>query len=184
MRNIALVTGVSSGIGKEFVREISKKYKGLDEIWVVARRRERLRELRKEIIETRVRILPLDLMEEESFERLKMVLAKEQPVVRILVNASGYGISGSFEHQTEEDAAGMIHLNCEALTRIIAIFKKRIFYLSDGIFCGICSAAEFHSLCSNQSICEKFLYCIAAGAVLSRDQGDRSMSRASKNRVF
>ena len=42
-------------------------------------------------------------MKEESFERLKMVLAKEQPVVRILVNASGYGISGSFEHQTEED---------------------------------------------------------------------------------
>lgn len=71
MRNIALVTGASSGMGKEFVREISKKYKGLDEIWVVARRRERLRELKKEIIGTRVRILPLDLMEEESFERLK-----------------------------------------------------------------------------------------------------------------
>ena len=32
MRNIALVTGASSGMGKEFVREISKKYKGLDEI--------------------------------------------------------------------------------------------------------------------------------------------------------
>ena len=57
MRNIALVTGASSGIGKEFVREISKKYKGLDEIWVVARRRERLRELRKENEETKVLIL-------------------------------------------------------------------------------------------------------------------------------
>ena len=131
MRNIALVTGASSGIGKEFVREISKKYKGLDEIWVVARRRERLRELRKEIIGTRVRILPLDLMEQESFERLKMVLAKEQPVVRILVNASGYGISGSFEHQTEEDAAGMIHLNCEALTRITYLVLP---YLRRGSF--------------------------------------------------
>ena len=164
MRNIALVTGASSGMGKEFVREISKKYKGLDEIWVVARRRERLRELKKEIysknnrleeidsqlakfsidtaksllsnnskeiIGTRVRILPLDLMKEESFERLKMVLAKEQPVVRILVNASGYGISGSFEHQTEEDAAGMIHLNCEALTRITYLVLP---YLRRGSF--------------------------------------------------
>ena len=55
--NIALVTGASSGMGKEFVREISKKYKGLDEIWVVARRRERLRELRKENEETKVLIL-------------------------------------------------------------------------------------------------------------------------------
>ena len=114
MRNIALVTGASSGMGKEFVREISKKYKGLDEIWVVARRRERLRELKKEIIGTRVRIL-----------------AKEQPVVRILVNASGYGISGSFEHQTEEDAAGMIHLNCEALTRITYLVLP---YLRRGSF--------------------------------------------------
>lgn len=51
MRNIALVTGASSGMGKEFVREISKKYKGPDEIWVVARRRERLRELKKKSLE-------------------------------------------------------------------------------------------------------------------------------------
>lgn len=78
-----------------------------------------------------MRILPLDLMKEESFERLKMVLAKEQPVVRILVNASGYGISGSFEHQTEEDAAGMIHLNCEALTRITYLVLP---YLRRGSF--------------------------------------------------
>ena len=66
MRDIALVTGASSGIGKEFVRQIAKKYKGLDEIWVIARRKDKLRELKKEIIGTRVRILPLDLMEESS----------------------------------------------------------------------------------------------------------------------
>ena len=57
MRDIALVTGASSGIGKEFVRQIAKKYKGLDEIWVIARRKDKLRELKKEIIGTRVRIL-------------------------------------------------------------------------------------------------------------------------------
>ena len=69
MRDIALVTGASSGIGKEFVRQIAKKYKGFDEIWVIARRKDKLRELKKEIIGTRVRILPLDLMKEESLER-------------------------------------------------------------------------------------------------------------------
>lgn len=47
MRDIALVTGASSGIGKEFVRQIAKKYKGLDEIWVIARRKDKLRELKK-----------------------------------------------------------------------------------------------------------------------------------------
>ena len=159
MRNIALVTGASSGMGKEFVREISKKYKGLDEIWVVARRRERLRELKKEIIGTRVRILPLDLMKEESFERLKMVLVKEQPVVRILVNASGYGISGSFEHQTEEDAAGMIHLNCEALTRITYLVLP---YLRRGSLfirwhlCGICSQPNFTVYAATKAYVKSF----------------------------
>ncbi len=129
--NIALVTGASSGMGKEFVREIAKKYKGLDEIWVIARRKDRLRELKKEIIGTRVRILPLDLMKEESFERLRKVLEKEQPDVRILVNASGYGISGPFEFQNEEDASGMIRLNCEALTRVTYLVLP---YLRRGSF--------------------------------------------------
>ena len=47
------------------------------------------------------------------------------------MNASGYGISGSFEHQTEEDGAGMIHLNCEALTRITYLVLP---YLRRGSF--------------------------------------------------
>ena len=131
MRDIALVTGASSGMGKEFVRQIAKKYNGFDEIWVIARRADRLKELRKEITGTRVRILPIDLTEDESFERLKRILAKERPVVRILVNASGFGISGSFEHQTEEDAAGMIRLNCEALTRVTYLVLP---YMSRGSF--------------------------------------------------
>lgn len=70
-------------------------------------------------------------MKEESFERLRKVLAKERPTVRILVNASGFGISGSFEHQTEEDAAGMIRLNCEALTRVTYLVLP---YVSRGSF--------------------------------------------------
>ena len=118
MREIALITGASSGIGKEFVRQIAKKYQGLDEIWVIARRADRLKELKKEIRFTKVRILPLDLTREESMGRFQKILAKERPLVRILVNASGFGIAGSFEHQTQEDAKEMVRLNCEALTRI------------------------------------------------------------------
>lgn len=141
MRNIALISGASSGIGKEFVRQIAKKYKGLDEIWVIARRADRLKELKKEIISTRIRILPMDLTTEESMERLKRILKKEHPVIRILVNASGFGISGSFEHQTEEDAKGMIRLNCEALTRMTYLVLP---YVSRGSFIyQIASSAAF-----------------------------------------
>ena len=43
---IAVVTGASSGIGREFVRQIGDFYQNLDEIWVIARRKERLERLR------------------------------------------------------------------------------------------------------------------------------------------
>ena len=43
--NIAIVTGASSGMGAECVKQINKQYKRLDEIWVIARRAERLNEL-------------------------------------------------------------------------------------------------------------------------------------------
>ena len=45
---IAVVTGASSGMGREFVRQLGYFYRSLDEIWVIARRRERLEELRGE----------------------------------------------------------------------------------------------------------------------------------------
>ena len=74
--SIAIVTGASSGMGREFVRQIAESYHSISEIWVIARRKDKLRELKKEIIGTRVRILPLDLMKEESFERLERFLQK------------------------------------------------------------------------------------------------------------
>ena len=46
---VAVVTGASSGIGREFVRQLEYFYKDLDEIWVIARREERLEQLRKEV---------------------------------------------------------------------------------------------------------------------------------------
>lgn len=45
---IAIVTGASSGMGREFVRQLGYFYKNLDEIWVIARRKERLEALAKE----------------------------------------------------------------------------------------------------------------------------------------
>ena len=45
-KKIALITGASSGMGREFARRIEEKYRSeLDEIWLIARRRERLEEL-------------------------------------------------------------------------------------------------------------------------------------------
>ena len=57
---IAVITGASSGMGREFVRQIAEKYPKLQEIWVIARRKERLEEL-KSMTPVRLRIFDYDL---------------------------------------------------------------------------------------------------------------------------
>lgn len=115
--NIAVITGASSGLGREFVRQIDSMYTHLDEIWVIARRKERLLELSKEVI-VKLRILPYDLAEEEELKEFYKLLKKERPIIRMLVNSAGYGIIGKFTKSDWEESIGMIHLNCSVLTSI------------------------------------------------------------------
>lgn len=118
MKKIAIVTGASSGMGKELIVQISRKYPSLEEIWIVARRQERLLEIKKQIKNVHIRSFALDLNDKKSFEILKTALDEEKPRVGILANSAGFGISGSFEKLTEEEIDGMIELNCNALTKI------------------------------------------------------------------
>ena len=63
---IAIITGASSGIGREFARQIPRLYKSLDELWVVARRTDRLKELARKS-EVPVRIFDGDMMRDYIF---------------------------------------------------------------------------------------------------------------------
>ena len=71
---IAVITGASSGMGRDFVYAIDKEY-ALDEIWVIARRKERLEELQEQC-ETKIRPLALDLSDSKSFEIYQELLKK------------------------------------------------------------------------------------------------------------
>ena len=64
---IAVITGASSGMGREFVRQLAQQEE-LDEIWAVARREQRLKELADEV-RVPIRALALDLTKEQSFEQ-------------------------------------------------------------------------------------------------------------------
>ena len=91
MKHIAVITGASSGIGKEFVLQIAGSYRSLDEIWLIARREQELRKLAGRIPDVSFRILPLDLAEKESFFILEQLLQQEKPCIRLLVNSAGLG---------------------------------------------------------------------------------------------
>lgn len=110
---IAVITGASSGMGKEFVLQLGG-YEAVDEVWVIARRASALEQLKTQC-SLPVRPVVLDLCQEESFESYQAMLQREQPEVRLLVNAAGFGKFGYSENIPLKDEQRMIDLNCKAL---------------------------------------------------------------------
>ncbi len=119
--NIAVVTGASSGLGREFVKQISERYQTIDEIWVLARRRDRLLELQKNIKDVTIRPIVCDVTNNDDLNDYVELLKMYTPSIRILINAAGYGMIGKFEELTNGDNVGMCQVNCVALTRMIDI---------------------------------------------------------------
>ena len=124
--NIAIITGASSGMGREFVRQFAE-YVAVDQVWVIARRADALASLEAEC-PVPVRPVALDLCEDTSFDVLATMLQAEQPDVKLLVNAAGFGKFGSFEKISTIDECKMIDLNCKALlkmTRLVLPYMHR-----------------------------------------------------------
>lgn len=138
MKTIAIVTGATSGIGREFVRQLDGEYYGrIDEFWAVGRSQERLAELAASTYAP-VRAFALDLTCQDSLDKLRSELAAENARVsseggelRVgwLVNSAGFGRFGAFgspagSDDSEADAAAggidaqMVRLNCLALTEL------------------------------------------------------------------
>lgn len=78
--NIAIITGASSGMGMEYVKQLDQYFRNIDEIWVIARRAERLKQLQPL---TRIKIRPftLDLSKDTDLEALKNALQQEKPEI-------------------------------------------------------------------------------------------------------
>ncbi len=117
-KKIAIVTGASSGMGRETAIQLADRFGGkLDEIWVVARRKERMEELIGHV-PVALRIFPMDITDRIQLERLRMALEAERPKVVFLVNAAGFGKIGRVGSLPLADETGMIQLNCQALCMV------------------------------------------------------------------
>ena len=111
--NIAVITGASSGMGREFVTQLDAAEQ-FDELWLIARRRERLEELQP-FVRAKVRAIALDLTQKESVEQYAALLAEHKPRISVLVNASGFGQFSSFADTDLDTLYGMVDLNARAL---------------------------------------------------------------------
>lgn len=110
---IAVVTGASSGIGREFVLALDKQ-QDFDEIWVIARTREKLEALASET-KSKIRAVPLDLQKRESIYEYEELLKENNPEIAVLVNASGFGFFGPFMERPLSEQLDIIDLNDRAL---------------------------------------------------------------------
>ena len=128
--NIVIITGASSGIGREFAKQMDRHpaFARIDQFWLVARSKDKLTELAQSL-QHECRVFSMDLTNVMQQERLESAVRKENARVRMLVNCAGYGIMGAFAEQDRREETGMIRLNCEALT---GITHRMITYMRKG----------------------------------------------------
>ena len=113
--NIAVITGASSGIGKEICFAIQDRIPAVEEFWLFSRRKDELQNVANQLF-CPTRIFSYDLTEKEGIEEYRSALTKDKPSILFLINAAGFGKLGETEKLSETEQLKMIDLNCKALT--------------------------------------------------------------------
>lgn len=127
MKKIAIITGASSGMGREFALQLPA-WEQFEEIWVIARRTERLEELQT-LLPCPVRPIGLDLTDADALRHFSDLLAAVKPNIGLLANIAGFGKFGRYDEIPLDDSLKMIDLNCKAL---VAVTDLALPYLRRG----------------------------------------------------
>lgn len=167
---IGVITGASSGIGREFAYQIDRL--SYDEIWLIARRKERLADLEKNLT-TPVKILALDLFDDEAFTILEKELEKSRPRIDMLVNSAGLGFNNYFYNNTLAELDKTVDLNIKAPTRLIKIALP---YMARGsVIINVASVAGFIAQPKFAAYAASKAYLIFLSRALDRELRERKI---------
>jgi len=143
MKNVALITGASSGLGKEFAKIHAAQ--GGDLI-IIARREEKLNELKNEIqfnygafVHVIAKDLTLPTAPQEIYDEIKKLGIH----VNYLINNAGFGGQGKFHERPWEQDLSMINLNVIALTALTRLFLPDFVKRNSGNILNVSSTASF-----------------------------------------
>lgn len=141
-KNIAIVTGASSGLGKEFVKLLSAK-KGLDEIWIISRNEEKLKKIQKRYGE-KIVVYPMDLSSLENIKTFGENPSLKNCNIRYLINNAGFAKFCSYDDISIDESINMIDLN---ISGVVAMGLVCIPHMKKGShILNIASQASFQPL--------------------------------------
>lgn len=140
MRKTALITGASSGIGREFARLLA--HEGYNLV-VVARREKLLKALARELSDVKVTVFAKDLTEENAVEDLFKHLSEEYVAISLLINNAGFGDYDRFDQADISKLQNMIDLNIKVLTDLTYYFGQQMIRRKSGYILNVASTAAF-----------------------------------------
>lgn len=123
---IAVISGASSGMGLEFAKALDLY--GLDELWLIAKN-DGLLEKNTTDFKTKLRLLPVDLTNQDAFSYISEEYQKSNVEISYLICSAGVGFNGDFRDISEKQIALTISLNCTALSLLIKVSQP---YLTSG----------------------------------------------------
>ena len=140
MTDVTVVTGASAGLGEEFARQLSANG---ERLVLVARRKDRLQVLAKEL--GNARVVAMDLGKPDSAKKLMADLAANDETVSTLINNAGFGAFGKFAKADPARLRAMIDLNCGTLTDLCAAVVPQMIERGRGSILNVASTAAFQA---------------------------------------
>lgn len=142
MRKIAIITGASSGLGREFVK-ILKSRREIEEIWAIARHEDKLNKLKKQM-GAKIRTIPMDVSDLARIGELGRMLSEHNAEIQYLINNAGYAKFCSYDDLDVKQSIDMINLN---ISGVVAMGLTCIPYMPRGShMVNIASQAAFQPL--------------------------------------
>jgi uncharacterized protein len=160
-----LVTGASSGIGVEIARELAKRGRG---VTLVARRKDRLVELAKELAERhgiRAEIVACDLSSPAARKRMMQTVDGRGLEVDVLVNNAGFGSAGRFQSLDADAELRMVRTNVEAVVDLCSAYVPEMVERGRGAVLNVASVAAY------QPVPRQSTYAATKAFVLSFTEG-------------
>ena len=115
-KRIAIVSGGSGGLGKEYANLLNAEYPQCDEYWLLGRRQDKLDAACAEI--PKANGIRIDLTCKEDMAKFNALLVSQKPDICLLINNAGCGYLGAFDQSKPEEQERTVQLDVAAFTML------------------------------------------------------------------